>query len=133
MQNLSNNLLLQIKISKLQLCTRSENMAAKVTPTKCYQRDIGNVCSLCGSESVRLQLKIFIKTGEKSKWQRKSSKQPVYALKAISVCRKLYVANANEQSKALYNFKKRLLKSNMFSTLIVLLRGLLICRHRKKN
>ena len=71
MQNLSNNLLLQIKIRNLQLSTRSENMAANVTPTKCYQRDIGNVCCLCGSESVQLQVKIFSKTGEKKQMAEK--------------------------------------------------------------
>ena len=60
MQNVSNNLL-QLKISKynqvIRTSTRSENMAAKVTPTKCYQRDSETVCRLCGGESVRLQLK----------------------------------------------------------------------------
>ena len=40
-------------------------MATKVTPTKSYIRKFGDVCRLCSSESGRLQLKIFSKSGEK--------------------------------------------------------------------
>ena len=40
-------------------------MATKVTPTKSYIREFGDVCRLCSSESGRLQLKIFSKSGEK--------------------------------------------------------------------
>ena len=40
-------------------------MATKVTRTKSYIREFGNVCRLCSGESGRLQLKIFSKSGEK--------------------------------------------------------------------
>ena len=40
-------------------------MATKVTQTKSYIREFGDVCRLCSSESSRLQPKIFSKSGEK--------------------------------------------------------------------
>ena len=47
-------------------------MAAKVTPTKSYLREFGGgACRLCSSESARLQLQIFNKSGNRKQMAEK--------------------------------------------------------------